>query len=175
MSLENNDKKEEIMVIENYDLIHEKIRNASYWHFIFTNNNIPLDKIQDLFSPRITKKFKQELSSLLSVSESDLIIKNYLLEDADNGDFFMRVDDFPSLIKDLSIRICSNVLDKLSKYDIVDVVWDDNTENFAFQINPGYLDQDVVTTKQFLNCIYKLAKKYLKLKDHIKNIKEKND
>ena len=100
MSLENNDKKEEIMVIENYDLIHEKIRNASYWHFIFTNNNIPLDKIQDLFSPRITKKFKQELSSLLSVSESDLIIKNYLLEDADNGDFFMRVDDFPSLIKD---------------------------------------------------------------------------
>jgi hypothetical protein len=44
-------------------------------------------------------------------------------------------------------------------------------ENFAFQINPQYLDRDVVTAKQFLSCVYKLAKKHLKLKDHSSRIK----
>ena len=156
----DEDEKEEIMVIEDYDLVHEKIRNASYWHFMYTNNNLPSDRVQDLFSRRITKKFSQELICLLPVKESDLIIKNYLIKDKKSDCVFS------SLIKDLSIRICSNVLEKLSKHDVVEVIWDQEVENFAFQINPLYLDRNVITAKQFLNCVYKLAKKHLKLKDH---------
>ena len=162
----DEDEKEEIMVIEDYDLVHEKIRNASYWHFMYTNNNLPSDRVQDLFSRRITKKFSQELICLLPVKESDLIIKNYLIKDKKSDCVFLRVSEFPSLIKDLSIRICSNVLEKLSKHDVVEVIWDQEVENFAFQINPLYLDRNVITAKQFLNCVYKLAKKHLKLKDH---------
>ena len=52
----DKDEKEEIMVIEDYDLVHEKIRNASYWHFMYTNNNLPADRVQDLFSRRITQE-----------------------------------------------------------------------------------------------------------------------
>ena len=162
----DKDEKEEIMVIEDYDLVHEKIKNASYWHFMYTNNNLPADRVQDLFSRRITKKFSQELICLLPIKESNLIIKNYLIKDKKSDCLFLRVSEFPSLIKDLSIRICSNVLEKLSKHDVVEVIWDQEVENFAFQINPLYLDSNVITAKQFLNCVYKLAKKHLKLKDH---------
>jgi len=167
----DEDEKEEIMVIEDYDLVHEKIRNASYWHFIYTNNNLPSTRVQDLFSRRITKKFAQELDCLLPAKESDLIVRNYLMSDKSNEYIFLKVSEFPSLIKDLSIRICSNVLEKLSKFDVVDIIWDQEVENFAFQINPQYLDRDVVTAKQFLSCVYKLAKKHLKLKDHSSKIK----
>jgi hypothetical protein len=167
----DEDEKEEIMVIEDYDLVHEKIRNASYWHFIYTNNNLPSNRVQDLFSRRITKKFSQELDCLLPTKESDLIVRNYLISDKNDEYIFLRVSEFPSLIKDLSIRICSNVLEKLSKFDVVDIIWDQEVENFAFQINPQYLDRDVVTAKQFLSCVYKLAKKHLKLKDHSSRIK----
>ena len=170
MSYDENEK-EEIMVIEDYDLVHEKIRNASYWHFIYTNNNLPASRVQDLFSRRITKKFSQELDCLLPTKESDLIVRNYLMSDKNDEYIFLRVSEFPSLIKDLSIRICSNVLEKLSKFDVVDVIWDQEVENFAFQINPQYLDRNVVTAKEFLNCVYKLAKKHLKLKDHSSKIK----
>jgi len=159
-------EKEEIMVIEDYDLVHEKIRNASYWHFIYTNNNLSCRRVQDLFSRRINKTFSQELCGLLPIKESDLIVKSYLITDRNDKYIFLRVSEFSSLIKDLSVRICSNVLEKLSKSDVIDVIWDEDVENFAFQINPIHLDRDVVTAKQFLNCIYTLAKKHLKLKDH---------
>ena len=102
----------------------------------------------------------------MPIKESNLIIKNYLIKDKKSDCLFLRVSEFPSLIKDLSIRICSNVLEKLSKHDVVEVIWDQEVENFAFQINPLYLDSNVITAKQFLNCVYKLAKKHLKLKDH---------
>jgi hypothetical protein len=65
------------------------------------------------------------------------------------------------------------VLNELSKLDIVYVVWDESVENFAFQINPEYLDKNIRQPKQFLKHVYGLAKTYLKLKDHSQSIKRK--
>lgn len=157
------DDEEEIIIIEDYEAIHKKIRQISYWHFIFTNNNQNFDGTEaDNF--RITKKFKEELDLLLPEKESDIIFKGYINEST-AGDF-IKLEDFSKLIKDLSIRMCSNVLQELSKKDIVNVVWDESAENFAFQISPEYLSSNIRNPKQFLKHVYILAKKHLKLKDH---------
>lgn len=161
--VEEENEDEEIIVIEDYDLMHNKIRQISYWHFMFTNNN---KKIPDMESNnlRVTKKFKDELNYLLPEKESDVIFKGYITESQEGN--FIRLEDFSKLIKDLSIRVCSNVLQELAKKDIVDVVWDESVENFAFQISPDYLNSNIRSPKQFLKHVYVLAKKHLNLKDH---------
>jgi hypothetical protein len=160
---------EEIILIENYNLMHKKIRQISYWHFIFTNNNKTMAELDD--NLKVTKKFRDELTSLLPEKESEIIFKGYIKECSVGP--FIRVEDFSNLIKDLSIRVCSNVLNELSKLDVVYVVWDESVENFAFQINPEYLDKDIRQPKQFLKHVYGLAKTHLKLKDHSQCVKRK--
>lgn len=154
---------EKVIVIEDYEQVHKKIRNISYWHFIFTNNNKKLPNLEDS-KFKITKKFKEELDKLLPEKESDLIFKSYIHETPVGQ--VIKLDEFSQIIRDLSIRVCSNVLQELSKKDIVCVIWDESVENFAFQIAPEYLSSNIKTPKQFLKHVYSLAKKYLKLKDH---------
>jgi hypothetical protein len=165
MSVEDD---EEIILIENYNLMHKKIRQISYWHFMFTNNNKSMDIDDNI---KVTKKFRDELNFLLPEKESDVIFKGYIKE-CEAGSF-IKLEDFSSIVKDLSIRVCSNVLNELSKLDIVYVVWDESVENFAFQINPEYLDKNIRQPRQFLKHVYGLAKTHLKLKDHSQSIKRK--
>lgn len=167
---DNHNDNDKIIVIDDYDLVHKKIRHISYWHFIFTNNNKKLPNLDnDKF--KATKKFRDEIDILLPEKESDLIFKSYIHESPAGK--IIKFDDFSQIIRDLSIRVCSNVLQELSKKDIVCVVWDESVENFAFQINPDYLDSNIKTPKQFLKHVYALAKKYLKLKDHSEFIRKK--
>lgn len=160
---------EEIILIDNYNLMHKKIRQISYWHFIFTNNNKTMSEADD--NLKVTKKFRDELSSLLPEKESEIIFNGYIKECSAGS--FVKAEDFSDLIKDLSIRVCSNVLSELSKLDVVYVVWDESVENFAFQINPLYLDKNIRHPKQFLKHVYGLAKIHLKLKDHSQSVKRK--
>jgi hypothetical protein len=167
---ENENEDEEIILIEDYDSMHKKIRQISYWHFMFTNNNKKLPNIEeDKF--KVTKKFKDELDFLLPEKESELIFKGYIKESYIGR--FIKLEDFSKLIKDLSVRVCSNVLQELSKKDIVTVIWDESVENFSFQIAPEHLSSDVKSPKQFLKHVYCLAKKHLKLKDHSELIRKK--
>ena len=163
------DDSEEVIIIEDYDSMHEKIREISYFHFIFTNNNKQFPEIDDDF--KVTKKFKDELNNLLPLKESDLIFKGYIKESYVGN--FIKAEEFSSLIKDLSIRVCTNVLQELSKKEIVDVVWDESIANFAFQISPQHINSNIKNPKQFLKHVYGLAKKHLNLKDHSRSIRKK--
>lgn len=157
------DDDEKVIVVEDYDLVHEKVRHIAYWHFIYTNNNKKLPNLDnDKF--KATKKFKDELKYLLPEKESDIIFKGFIHESPVGQ--VIKFEEFSQIVRDLSIRVCSNVLQELSKKDIVCVVWDESVENFAFQISPEYLDSNIKTPKQFLKHVYFLAKKHLKLKDH---------
>jgi hypothetical protein len=163
----NSDKE---IIIENISVFHSKIREVSYWHFIFVNNGTT-NSLDEYFNFKADRGFKKELKSLISESESYIIFEKYLK--AYEGLYFISYNDLNSLIKDLTLRICTSILSKLSEKDIVDVLWDSKLENFSFKINSNYLDSDVITTNDFLFNIYSLGCKHLNLKNHYDNLRAK--
>lgn len=163
-----NSEKE--IIIENISVFHSKIREVAYWHFIFVNNGTT-NSLDEYFNFKADRVFKKELKGLISESESYIIFEKYL-KSYDNL-YFITYIDLNTLIKDLTLRICTSVLSKLSEKDIVDVLWDSKLENFSFKINSNYLDCDVVTTNDFLFNIYSLGCKYLNLRNHYDKLKIK--
>jgi hypothetical protein len=161
---------EKDIIIENINSFHRKIRDVSYWHFIFVNNGHtnPLD---EYFSYKTNKTFKKELKYLISESESYNIFEKYLK--SEDNIYYITYNDLSGLIKDITFRICCNLISKMSEIEIIEVLWDSDLENFSFKINPDYLKKDIITTNDFLSNMYKLACKYLKLKNHYKLLKSK--
>lgn len=157
-----------IYIIDDINDFHYKIREVSYWHFIFVNNNA-VNNIEDYFSFKSNSKFKKELSYLMSEKESYLIFEKYIAKE-DNV-YLIKAERLSDLVKELSFRICCNLICRMNKIDIVETVWDTNTENFSFQINPDFLSGDVLTPSDFLKNMYSLSCKHLKLKNHYKDLK----
>jgi len=160
-------KDEKDIIINNIGGFHKKIREVSYWHFIFVNNG-HTNTLEDYFDYKVTKTFSKELKYLLTESESYLIFEKYLnsIDDV----YYIRQSDLSNLIKDFTFRICCNMIDKLSQIDIVDVLWDTDMQNFSFKINVNYLKKDILSTNDFLSSMYKLACKHLKIKNHYKTL-----
>jgi hypothetical protein len=157
----NNEK--DIMIISNISKFHTKIREVSYWHFIFVNNG-KVNILDQYFDYKSSSVFKKELNEIISKKESYIIFEKYL-KFSDNI-YYIDYDDLNSLIKDITFRICCNLISKLSKLDIVDVLWDSDLQNFSFKINSCHLKKDVINTNDFLFNMYELACKHLKLKNH---------
>lgn len=163
---DNEDDEEEVIIIDDLEDIHAKLRYISYWHYIFTNNNVVFKEN----NYQVDDKFKEEIDRLLPAKESLSILNDYI--ETYEGEMLIRAEQFNLLIKDLSVRICTNVLRMLSEKNIVLVSWDESMENFAFQVSPKYLDKDLMSPKSFLKKVYSLARKHLKLKDHYRSIKK---
>lgn len=157
----NNEK--DIVVISNISNFHTKIREVSYWHFIFVNNG-RINALDQYFDYKVNKTFKKELDSLISQKESYIIFEKYL-KYTDNT-YYIDYEDLSGLIKDITFRICCNLINKLSQIDVVEVLWDSDLQNFSFKINASYIKKDIITTNDFLSSMYKLACKHLKLKNH---------
>lgn len=158
----NNEKD---IIIDNLINFHNKIREVSYWHFIFVNNGYT-STVDTYFDYKTSKVFNKELKTLLSESESYIIFEKYLK--SDEGLHYITYEDLSNLIKDITFRICCNLISKLSQLDIIDILWDSDQQNFSFKINSSYLKKNVITTNDFLSNMYKLACKHLKLKNHYK-------
>ncbi len=163
----NNEKD---IIIGNINSFHGKIRDVSYWHFIFVNNGyaMPLD---EYFAYKTSKTFKKELKYLMTEAESYNIFEKYLK--SEDNIYYITYNDLSGLIKDTTFRICCNLISKMSEKDVIEVLWDTDLENFSFKINSAYLKKDIITTNDFLTNMYKLACKHLKLKNHYKLLKLK--
>lgn len=157
-----------VYIIEDLNRFHSKIREVSYWHFIFVNNNA-INNFDQYFSFKSNLKFKKELKELIPEKESYLILEKYLL--SDENKYFIKSNDLDELIKEISFRICSNLICKMSSLDIIDSIWDPDNENFCFKINPDFVNENIVTPLDFLKNMYFLSCKYLKLKNHYKDLK----
>lgn len=162
--------EEKDIIIGNVNNFHDKIRDVSYWHFIFVNNGYT-NAVDEYFSYKTTRTFKKELKYLLSESESYNIFEKYLK--SDEGIHYITYKDLSGLIKDVTFRICCNLISKMSEIDVIEVLWDSDLENFSFKINPNYIKKDIITTNDFLSNMYKLACKHLRLKNHYKSLKSK--
>lgn len=158
-----------IYIIDNVNKFHSKIREVAYWHFIFVNNNA-INNFDHYFTFKSGTKFKKELKDLISEKESYLLFEKYL--SFDENKYFIRSLDLDELIKDISFRICNNMICKMSSMDIIDAIWDAEKENFCFKINPDFIKEDVVTPIDFLRNMYSLSCKHLKLKNHYKDLKK---
>jgi len=165
------DNEKDIFVISNISKFHVKIREVSYWHFIFVNNG-KTNALDEYFDYKTNKTFKKELNDLISEKESYIIFEKYLKYNNENNSYYIDYEDLSTLIKDTTFRICCNLISKLSKADIVEVLWDSDLSNFSFKINSAHLNKDIITTKDFLSNMYRLACKHLKLKNHYNFIKK---
>jgi len=158
-----------VYIIDDINRFHTKIREVAYWHFIFVNNNA-INNFDSYFSFKSTTKFKKELSELITEKESYFIFEKYLFND--NEKHFIKSNDLDEVIKEISFRICSNLICKMSSIDIIDTIWDSEKQNFCFKINPEFLNDNILTPIDFLKSMYSLSCKHLKLKNHYKDVKK---
>lgn len=157
-----------IYIIDDINKFHYKIREVAYWHFIFVNNSAT-NTFEDYFTFKSGAKFKKELKFLITEKESYLIFEKYIARE--DGEYLIKSHHLDDLIKELSFRICCNLICKMNKIDIIETIWDTNTENFSFKINPDFVLSDVLSPLDFLKNMYTLSCKHLKLKNHYKDLK----
>jgi hypothetical protein len=137
MSSTNN----EWFIINNIDDLTNSVRALVFNNFGKSNDPEGQDKEDDLVNNllfEVDPKDQKELDSVLSYSESLIIVKQHIKKQihkkTDKTRYIMNNDMFLTIIESLNDRMVSNLLNSLVNRGFVETAYDAEADDFIFWV-----------------------------------------
>jgi hypothetical protein len=122
-------------IINDLNDFTNKIRYIVYNNF---GNQDTETNNRDMFSEKISSVEQDELDNVLSFKESLLIVKGLIKKQKNKKTlktrFILSEENFENIVKDLNIRMVSNILNGLVKKGLMESGFDDEANDFVFWV-----------------------------------------
>jgi hypothetical protein len=122
-------------IINDLNDFTNKIRYIVYNNF---GNQETETNNKNIFSEKISSVEEDELNNILSFKESLLIVKSLIKKQKNKKTLKTRLilneENFENIVKDLNIRMVSNILNSLVKKGLMESGFDNEVNDFVFWV-----------------------------------------
>ena len=129
---------EEWFIIKDIDELTNSARALVFSNFGKSNHPEETDDLVDDLLLEVSPEDQKELDSVLSYSESLIIVKQHIKKQihkkTDKIRYIMNSDMFLKIIKSLNDRMVSNLLNSLVNRGLVETAYDDEDDDFIFWV-----------------------------------------